>query len=247
MLRVEQLTKAFALHMLGGRRIEAVNDVSFRVQAGTALVLRAPSGFGKSTILKCIYRTYLPTGGHIRYHSAEMGEVDLVALDEHRIIRLRNAEIGYVTQFLKVLPRVTTLDVVAEPLLDRGIRLNQAREQAREYLKRLRIPKRLFDAYPATFSGGEQQRVNVARAVIRAPRLLLLDEPTASLDPDSTAIVFDMLAELKKQGTAMVAVFHDLEVAEQIADDFYFLERKESQPCLFNRVSNTASYPVRCT
>lgn len=241
MLEVTGLTKTFILHILDGKRIDSVRDVSFRVPAGTSLVLTAPSGAGKSTILKCIYRTYLPTAGRIEFDSKALGRVDLAAIDDHRMIQLRGTEIGYVTQFLKVLPRVRTLDVVAEPLVAEGMVPEAAREKARQILERLRIPSRLFDAYPVTFSGGEQQRVNIARALIRRPRLLLLDEPTASLDPEATRIVIEMLNDLKRRGTAMVAVFHDRSVAEAIADAFYALKPKESPKCLHPPVSKTAS------
>jgi alpha-D-ribose 1-methylphosphonate 5-triphosphate synthase subunit PhnL len=247
MLQVDHLSKIFTLHLLGGKRIRGVEDVNFRVGAGETLVLRAPSGEGKSSILKCIYRTYRPTAGRILFQSSEMGVVDLADLDDHRIIRLRNTEIGYVTQFLKVLPRVSSIDIVAEPLVENGVAPAAARETARKYLQRLRIPDRLFEAYPGTFSGGEQQRVNIARAVIRRPRLLLLDEPTASLDPDSTATVLEMLADLKNTGTAIVAVFHDQRVAGRIADHVYQLRPKDSEPCMLNRVPNTASVPMACS
>jgi alpha-D-ribose 1-methylphosphonate 5-triphosphate synthase subunit PhnL len=176
-----------------------------------------------------------------------MGIVDLAVLDDHRIIRLRKTEVGYVTQFLRVLPRVSSIDIVAEPLVVGGVAPATARKTAREYLKRLRIPDRLFDAYPGTFSGGEQQRVNIARAVIRRPRLLLLDEPTASLDPESTATVLEILTDLKKQGTAMVAVFHDLHMAGRIADSVYQLRPEDSQPCMRNRVPNIMSIPMACS
>jgi alpha-D-ribose 1-methylphosphonate 5-triphosphate synthase subunit PhnL len=224
MLTVENLHKTFTLHMLGEKRIEGFSAVSFHVAPGQALVLSAPSGGGKSSVLKCIYRTYLPDSGVIRYQSASFGSVNLASLDEYRVLALRRGEIGCVTQFLKVLPRVSTVDVVAEPLVNAGMDPAMARRRAVETLNRLRIPENLFSAYPLTFSGGEQQRVNIARALIRRRRLLLLDEPTASLDPDSVNIVLEMLQEIKDQGTAMVAVFHDRSVAERIADSIYSLK-----------------------
>jgi alpha-D-ribose 1-methylphosphonate 5-triphosphate synthase subunit PhnL len=242
MLYVEHISKTFTLHMLSQKRIHGFTDINFTVQSGQALVLSAPSGMGKSSILKCIYRTYIPSKGRIRYQSALMGEVDLATLDEHRLIRLRRSEISYVTQFLKVLPRVTTVDIVAEPLMIQGVSLKKARDTAGKYLTRLKIPSRLFDAFPITFSGGEQQRVNIARAVIGKPRLLLLDEPTASLDASATMVVLEMLRELKKQGTAIVAVFHDRGVAEQIADNFYLLTSKEIEPCPYNLASSSTSF-----
>lgn len=246
MLKVEHLTKIFTLHLLGAKRIHGVDDVSFGVHGGEALVLRAPSGGGKSSILKCIHRTYRPTGGRILFESSTMGTVDLATLDEHRIIRLRKTEIGYVTQFLNVLPRVSTIDIVAEPLVEGGMPLETARAKAQLFLSRLRIPDQLFDAYPGTFSGGEQQRVNIARAIIRRPQLLLLDEPTASLDPESTDIVLEMLQELKEKGTAIVAVFHDVNVADRIADGVYLLKPEESKPCMLDLVSNKEFYPMAC-
>ena len=245
MLQVEHLSKTFTLHMLAQKRIHGFVDIGFKVKAGRALVLSAPSGMGKSSILKCIYRTYIPSKGAISYQSASMGRVDLATLDEHRIIRLRRSEISYVTQFLKVLPRVTTVDIVAEPLVIQGMSQKEARDMAQRYLVRLKIPARLFDAFPVTFSGGEQQRVNIARAVIGRPRLLLLDEPTASLDDSATSVVLEMLQELKEQGTAMIAVFHDRSVAERIADNFYLLTSKEYQPCQFNPASNSISSQTR--
>lgn len=241
MLQVDSLSKRFTLHMMGGKIIDGFDDVSFGVASGQALILSGPSGMGKSSIVKCIYRTYLPSAGRIYYRSAAMDEVDLASLDEHAIIRLRRIEISYVTQFLKVLPRVPAVDIVAEPLITQGLTPDRARHRAKIYLSRLNIPRRLFDAFPATFSGGEQQRVNIARAIIGKPRLLLLDEPTASLDPDATKVVMEMLKELKAQGTAMVAIFHDRDVAEQIADVFYYLSSKEIEPCFPNLASNNIS------
>jgi alpha-D-ribose 1-methylphosphonate 5-triphosphate synthase subunit PhnL len=245
MLNVNQLSKVFTLHMLAQKRIQGFTGISFSVAPGKAVVLSAPSGMGKSSILKCIYRTYIPSEGHIYYRSASMGKVDLATLDEHGIIRLRRSEISYVSQFLKVLPRVPTVDIVAEPLITQGKSPQEARATARQFLTRLHIPERLFDAFPVTFSGGEQQRVNIAQAVIGRPRLLLLDEPTASLDPKATEVVLEMLQELKSQGTAMVAVFHDRDVAERIADNFYLLTSKEIEPCLYKLASNNISSPMR--
>jgi len=247
MLEVQQLRKTFTLHLLGGKGITGVSNVSFQVGRGEALVLKAASGEGKSSILKCIHRTYLPTAGRILFDSASMGVVDLATLDDHGMIRLRKTEIGYVTQFLNVVPRVATVDIVAEPLVESGTAPARARQRAREYLRRLRIPADLLDAYPGTFSGGEQQRVNIARAVIRRPRLLLLDEPTASLDPASTAVVLEMLQELKAQGTGMVAVFHDLNTAGRIADTVYHLSSEEPQTCMPNSGPETESFPIACS
>lgn len=222
MLKVDNLSKVFNIHILGDKVIEGCDGVSFIVERGEFLGISGPSGAGKSTILRCIYRTYLPSGGDIWYDSVLYGQVNLAAIADHMIIGLRHKEIGYVSQFLKVIPRVSAIDIVAEPLLlKNGISPKEAKTKAGELLERLNISSKLFDAYPSTFSGGEQQRVNIARAVIWKPRLLLLDEPTASLDKDSTSIVIDLLRELKEEGTSMVGIFHDERLMEFITDKAY--------------------------
>jgi alpha-D-ribose 1-methylphosphonate 5-triphosphate synthase subunit PhnL len=227
MLTVENLEKRFVSHFLDGKEILGFSQVSFRVPAGRALGLSGPSGYGKSSVLKCIYRTYLASSGAIVYESAS-GPVDLAVVPENEILKLRRSEMGYVTQFLSVLPRVPALDVVAEPLVDAGVPRPDARAKARLLLRRLRINSRLHDAFPCTFSGGEKQRVNLARAVIRPSRLLLLDEPTASLDPEAMQVALDLLSEMKAAGTTMVAVFHDRSIMGRLMDDIYFMPEKES-------------------
>lgn len=222
LLKVNNLSKVFNIHILGDKLIKGCDSVTFHVDRGEFLGLVGPSGTGKSTILKCIYRTYLATGGDIWYDSILYGQVNLATVTEHIVINIRHKEIGYVSQFLKVIPRVSAIDVVAEPLLARnGASEKEARKKAGELLERLNISARLFDAYPATFSGGEQQRVNIARAVIWKPRLLLLDEPTASLDKDSAAIVVALLKELRNEGTSMIGIFHDNQLMESITDRVY--------------------------
>ena len=224
MITVENLSKTFTLHMLKEKRIAACSNVSFRVPPGGFLGLSGPSGAGKSTVLKCLYRTYLAGSGAILYDSATYGPVDLATLPDRAIIDIRDKEMGYVSQFLKVIPRVSTLDVVMEPILSRnGVTRDVARKRSISLLERLRIPSHLFDAYPATFSGGEQQRVNIARAVSWKPRLLLLDEPTASLDRDSVGVVLEILRELRGEGTTMIGIFHDTTVLESVTDSVYHI------------------------
>jgi len=222
LLKVHNLSKVFNLYIFGGKTIKGCDGVIFNVDKGEFLGLAGPSGVGKSTILKCIYRTYLPTSGDIWYDSIMFGKVNLSTISDHMVIGLRHKEIGYVSQFLKVIPRVSAIDVVAEPLLIRnGTSAKEARKKAGELLERLNIPQYLFDAYPSTFSGGEQQRINIARAIIWKPRLLLLDEPTASLDKDSSAIVVELLKELKSEGVSMIGIFHDERLMESITDRVY--------------------------
>lgn len=230
MLTVRDLSKTFTIHQLNGKQIEGVPPVSFSVDKGKSLALSGPSGTGKSSILKCLYRTYSPTSGSILYQSHSSGEVDLATLPEYSMVHLRNKEIGYVTQFLRVIPRVPATGVVAEPLLRRGVPENEAMDQAAALLRRLRIPEELLDAYPVTFSGGEQQRVNIARAMIAQPRLLLLDEPTASLDKASISIVIDLLRELQAGGTTMVMIFHDPEIMNALADEVLPITPRQEIP-----------------
>ncbi|MFW5871047.1 MAG: phosphonate C-P lyase system protein PhnL [Verrucomicrobiota bacterium] len=221
MLKVENLSKYFIAHILGGKRISGFDGISFFVEAGKSLGLSGPSGIGKSSVLKCIYRTYLPTGGNVYYTTPDGNVVNLREISEHEILALRHKQIGYVTQFLKVLPRVTATEIVAYPLLRYGVPHKEAIERARSLLSRLRIPTNLQDAYPVTFSGGEKQRINLARGIIARPRLILLDEPTASLDNESMEIVADLLLEMKTAGTTMVAIFHDNRIMGELMDDIY--------------------------
>ena len=222
LLLVAHLHKTFTLHTLGEKSIKACQGVSFDVQQGAFLGLAGPSGAGKSTVLKCLYRTYLPCSGSIFYSSALFGQVDLARLDEQKMLSLRHLEIGYVSQFLRVIPRVSALDVVMEPIITKnGLSKETARKHAIHLLERLRIPHTLYDAFPATFSGGEQQRINIARAIGWKPRLLLLDEPTASLDQQSVSIVIELLEELRQQGTTMVGIFHDQQLLKSITDSVY--------------------------
>jgi alpha-D-ribose 1-methylphosphonate 5-triphosphate synthase subunit PhnL len=226
MLTVDRLEKRFRCHALD-TDIVGFGRVSFEVAGGTALGLTGPSGTGKSSVLKCIYRTYRASAGSIAYASEAYGRVDLAQLAENELLALRRSELAYVTQFLAVLPRVSALDVVAEPLASSGVPPGEARSRARALLNRLRIDPALHDAYPCTFSGGEKQRVNLARAVIRPARLMLLDEPTASLDPVSLAVVLDILMELKAAGATMIAVFHDRSIMDRLVDDVYRMPEKD--------------------
>lgn len=224
-LTVERLSKSFELSLTERMVVHPFFDLSFHVPKGHFLGIAGPSGIGKSSILKCVYRTYLPSGGNIWYDSALYGRINLAQADERQILHLRRNEMSYVTQFLKVIPRVSAQDVVAERLLPKGLNLDEARAQARNMLSRLRIPQKLWDAFPATFSGGEQQRVNLARALIARPRLLILDEPTASLDDQTKDIVISILREMKEEGTTMIGVFHDWEVMGSIANEIFDLSR----------------------
>lgn len=216
-LKTEGLTKHFYLHEQQ-RRIPSTYAVDIELHAGKLLAITGPSGAGKSSLLKCIWRTYLPSSGHIWLRESSGAVTDLASADEQRMLALRRDEMGFVTQFLHCLPRKSAQDVVAAPLFDRGIPAASARESAAAMLARLNVPPHLWAVAPATFSGGEQQRVNLARGLIRPARLLLLDEPTASLDPVSRGRAIEVLRELKARGTAMLAIFHDPALVDALAD-----------------------------
>lgn len=174
-------------------------------------------------MLKSIYRTYIPTGGSIVYRSEQFGSIDLVQATEREIIAIRKKEIGYVSQFLNVMPRVTALELVTAALIEMGERSNDAVEQAKHILAHFKLPSSLWDSYPRTFSGGEKLRLNLAQAMVKRPRLLLLDEPTASLDEASKIAVKDMIIQLKEEGTSMIGIFHDLDFMETVVDCQYNL------------------------
>lgn len=205
-LEVLDLGKYFEMHHLG-QRLMAFAGVSFRLHPGEFLLLRGPNGVGKSTLLRTLYRSYLPRAGQVWYHTAE-GRIDLARAADVDIALLRRREIGFVTQFLIARPRVAAEDIVAEPLRQAGVAGPEALLEARRWLAEFGVKRDLWRAYPTTFSGGEQQKVNLARALILPQRLLLLDEPTASLDAGARAALVRRLADLKAAGVAMIGVFH---------------------------------------
>lgn len=216
MIEARGLSKMFTLHNQGGIRLPVLDDVDFDAAQGECLVLSGPSGTGKSTLLRCLYGNYLATAGSIRIRQGDEW-VELTRAPEQHILQLRRDVIGYVSQFLRVIPRVSTLDVVAEPLRQRGADADLARERAAGLLTRLRVPQRLWDLPPATFSGGEQQRVNIARGLIGGHPVLLLDEPTASLDADNRAVVVELICEAVAAGRCLVGIFHDEAVRDAVA------------------------------
>jgi alpha-D-ribose 1-methylphosphonate 5-triphosphate synthase subunit PhnL len=215
-LEVEGLAKTFTLHLQGARRMQVLDGVGFRVHGGECVALVGPSGAGKSTLMRALYGNYLAEAGRILVRDGD-ALVDLAAATPQRIIALRRSTIGYVSQFLRVIPRVPTLAIVAEPARRAGLSDAEALARARALLVRLNLPERLWDLAPATFSGGEQQRVNLARGFAVPYPLLLLDEPTASLDPANRAVVVGLIEEAKARGAAIVGIFHDTEVREAVA------------------------------
>jgi alpha-D-ribose 1-methylphosphonate 5-triphosphate synthase subunit PhnL len=217
MIEITNAEKSFTMHLQGGVRLAVVRGVNFEVNAGECVVLSGPSGAGKSSILKMIFGNYRCDGGRIGIrHNGVV--IDLAKAEPREVLSVRRSTIGYVSQFLRAVPRVPTIDVVAEPLIATGTPRDQARDQAGQLLRRLNIPERLWALPPSTFSGGEQQRVNIAHGFISDYPILLLDEPTASLDAANREVVVGLIDQKKHAGVAMVAIVHDDEVRRLIAD-----------------------------
>jgi alpha-D-ribose 1-methylphosphonate 5-triphosphate synthase subunit PhnL len=216
-LELRDARKSFTMHLQGGLRLPVVAGIDFAVEAGQCVVLAGPSGAGKSSILKMIFGNYRCDGGEILLHH-DGSTIDVARAAPRRILALRRTVMGYVSQFLRAVPRVTALEVVAGPLLPAPATRAEAHARAAALLQRLAIPQRLWQVPPVTFSGGEQQRVNIARGFLPERPILLLDEPTASLDPANRATVIELIAEKKRRGVAIVAIVHDDEVRAAIAD-----------------------------
>lgn len=215
-LAVSGLAKTFTMHLQGGIQLPVVSNVDFNLEAGECAVLGGPSGAGKSSILKMVYGNYAVNAGSILIrHEDRM--VDLATADPREVLAVRRDTIGYVSQFLRTLPRVAAIDVVAEPLVARGVDREVALNRARELLLQLNLPERLWALPPATFSGGEQQRVNIARGFIARHPVLLLDEPTASLDADNRQVVIALIREAMAEGRCLLGIFHDAEVRDAVA------------------------------
>lgn len=227
MIDVRDLDKTYVLHTQGGIRIPVFRGASLHVAAGECVTLHGPSGAGKSTLLRCLYGNCRADCGTILVrHGQEV--VDIARAEPRAVIDVRRRTMGYVSQFLRAIPRVAALDVVAEPLRAMGVAAQPARARAAELLARLRIPERLWHLAPATFSGGEQQRVNIARGFAPALPVLLLDEPTASLDAANRAVVVELIAEAKARGVALVGVFHDDEVRAAVSSRIVSLQPEVS-------------------
>lgn len=227
-LEIKELSKNFYLHEQN-REIKSCKEISLALEKGGFIGIVGTSGAGKSTVLRCIYRTYLATEGEVIYDSLTYGKINLISAEERKIIHLRKAEMGYVSQFLSILPRTTARQHVIDGALDAGFSQEEAMVKAEEMLRYFKLSENLWDIYPNTFSGGEKLRLNLAHAMVKAPRLLLLDEPTASLDNATKQLVKELLAKLKKEGTSMIGIFHDLEFMEGLCDKVYNISKGSFQ------------------
>jgi len=213
MIELKNVSKTFTLHNQGSAVIEVISNVSFSVAAGECVALTGVSGAGKSTLMRMIYGNYLTQSGEIH-----IGDIDLVRAEPREVIKLRRDVLGYVSQFLRVVPRVPTLDVVAEPLRSLGDSEGDAKASAAALLHELNIPQRLWPLSPTTFSGGEQQRVNIARGFAYNYPAMLLDEPTASLDAANREVVLSLIERAKARGSALIGIFHDEAARDRVCD-----------------------------
>lgn len=215
-LRVQGLEKRFVLHHQGGVTLPVLQQFDLTVAPGECLVLEGPSGSGKSTVLRLLYGNYLANAGSIQVVHAGAW-VELVGATPQTILAVREQTLGYTSQFLRVIPRVAAVDIVAEPLRRQGVDPDAAHAEAGRWLQRLQIPSHLWNLPPGTFSGGEQQRVNIAHGLIRRHPILLLDEPTASLDARNRQVVIELIHEALQGGAAIVGIFHDAAVRDAVA------------------------------
>ncbi|WP_279205910.1 phosphonate C-P lyase system protein PhnL [Obesumbacterium proteus] len=222
LLRVENLSKTFVLHHQNSIRLPVLSDASLEVNAGECVVLHGHSGSGKSTLLRSLYANYLPDEGSIWVqHQGEW--LDMVQAPARQILAVRRKTIGWVSQFLRVIPRISALDVVMQPMLELGYERQACEQKAAALLTHLNVPERLWHLAPSTFSGGEQQRVNIARGFVVDYPILLLDEPTASLDTTNSAAVVSLIDQAKARGAAIVGIFHDEAVRDHVADRLHVM------------------------
>lgn len=212
MIQIKNLNKSFQLYNQNDTNINVFKNINLRVNKGEVVALTGNSGTGKSTLLKLIYGSYVISKGDVL-----ISDINIRKSSPRDILKLRKNKLGYVSQFLRVVPRVPTIDVVIEPLLEIGCEKKIALKKAQEILERLNIPKNLWNLSPLTFSGGEQQRVNIARGFIHNYPYLLLDEPTASLDQNNKNVVLDLIEKAKLNGSAIIGIFHDETARNKVA------------------------------
>lgn len=226
LLKIENLYKTFTIHNLG-KHIKASQNINISLSKGQFIGITGKSGSGKSTILKCIYRTYTTDKGSIWYRSKKFGLINILDVSEREMLYLRKYEIGYVSQFLNSMPRTTAKEIVEHSVLEMGYSKDYASQEAEKMLGHFEFDRELWDSYPNNFSGGEKLRLNIARAMVKHPRLLLLDEPTASLDNYSKEKVKELIEQLKIEGTTMIGIFHDIDFMEGLCDKKYNMQAGE--------------------
>lgn len=229
-LTIHKLSKSFTIHGLN-KQINALDEINLMIKKGEFIGITGKSGSGKSTVFRLIYRTYLPQKGELWYNSETFGPLDLAQADLRQIIYLRKYEISYVSQFLRIMPRTTAIEVVKQAALEKGLNGKTAQREAENLLNHFELDQKLWESYPGNFSGGEKLRLNIAQAMVKKPRLLLLDEPTASLDVAAKLKVGDLIRQLMQAGTTMLGIFHDLDFMEQLCHREYRLENGRLLAC----------------
>ncbi|MEH2919625.1 phosphonate C-P lyase system protein PhnL [Samsonia erythrinae] len=227
-INVENLSKTFVLHNQDGARLPVLSNINLNAKKGECVALHGQSGCGKSTLLRTLYANYQADSGSI-WVTHHQTPINIVTAPARTIFAIRRETLGWVSQFLHVIPRISTLDIVMQPLIEQGIERKESAERARQLLARLRIPKRLWSLAPSTFSGGEQQRINIARGFISHYPILLLDEPTASLDDKNRQTVAELILEAKQRDTAIIGIFHDREIREKVSDRLFTLQENVSE------------------
>lgn len=241
MLKVNDVSKTFVLHNQSGIRLPVLNHASLNVEQGECVVLHGHSGSGKSTLLRALYANYLVDSGSIEVRHNQQW-IDMVQASPRQVLNIRRHTIGWVSQFLRVIPRISALEVVMQPMIEMGGDRIEAEQKAKTLLSRLNVGEHLWHLAPATFSGGEQQRVNIARGFIWDYPILLLDEPTASLDAKNSAVVVELIQEAKQRGAAIVGIFHDEINRNQVADRLYHMSTQTISHT--NQVNATTTTPV---
>ncbi|MEA3416977.1 MAG: phosphonate C-P lyase system protein PhnL [Thermodesulfobacteriota bacterium] len=230
MIDVDKLNKNFFLHTQGETKIPVFRDFRLKLKPGESVALVGPSGAGKSTLLRLLYGNYKTGSGKILVNH-DGSSVNLAGADPHTVLHIRKWTIGYVSQFLRVIPRVPAIQVVMEPMRVRGASEKVSSDLAGELLTRLRIPERLWSLSPTTFSGGEQQRINIARGFIATYPVMLLDEPTASLDPDNRETVVEIIKEAIDMGTSIIGIFHDEDTRNSLASRCVKIQPVNNHAC----------------
>ncbi len=206
MIQLNHITKTYPF---GGLQVAALNDVSLHIHPQEYVSIVGPSGSGKSTLMNIIGCLDTPTSG-----SYLLDGLDVSGLGANELANIRSGKIGFVFQGFHLLPRLTALENVALPLLLQGVPPKAREERAAEALRQVGLNQRMGHK-PSQLSGGQQQRVAIARALILNPRVLLADEPTGSLDEQSTREVLALLDGLHQKGHTIVLITHDASVAER--------------------------------
>jgi lipoprotein-releasing system ATP-binding protein len=218
LIQVQQLFKSFGN---GAKRVEVLKGIDLAFSQGERVAIVGASGVGKTTLLHILGTLDRPTAGKVLYH-----EEDIFTLNERDLAIFRNREMGFVFQFHHLLPEFNALENTMMPCLIQGIQKKEAALRAEAILTLVGLKERLSHK-PGELSGGEQQRVAVARALVLEPKVLLADEPTGNLDTKTGGSVFDLLHELNRiKGVTLIVVTHNLKLAGQLSRQIQLIDGK---------------------